>query len=68
MKKFDGLHNDTHALITKERGRIKSRGAANHNKLRDKSKFKQKIKCYHYGKIGRMKRNCKILKQGANKN
>ena len=59
----DFVGNDTHALITKNRGGSKSRGPFGHNKSRGRSKSRGKIKCYHCGKIGYMKRNYKILKQ-----
>ena len=65
MKDF--LGNDTHALVTENRGRNKIRGPFGHNKSRGRSNSKGKIKCYHCGKIGHMKRNCKILKQGGDK-
>ena len=61
------MGNDTHALVTKNKGRSKNRGPFGHNKSRGRSKSRGKIKCYHCGKIGRMKRNCKILKQGEDK-
>ena len=63
----DFMGNDTHALVTENRGRSKSRGPFGHNKSRGRSKSRGKIKCYHCGKIGHMKRNCKILKQGGDK-
>ena len=59
--------NDTHALIVKSRGRSKTRGPFGHNKSRGRSKSREKIKCYHCGKIGHMKRNCRIMKQGVDK-
>ena len=61
------MGNDTHALIIENRGQRKSRGPYGHNNSRGRSKFREKIKCYHSGKIGHMKRNYKILKQGVNK-
>ena len=63
----DFVGNDTHALVTENNGRSKSIGPFGHNKSRGKSKSRGKIKCYHCGKIGHMKRNCKILKQGGDK-
>ena len=65
MKDFVG--NDTHALVTENRGLSKSKGPFGYNKSRGRSKSKGKIKCYHCGKIGHMKRNCKILKQEVDK-
>ena len=67
IRKKDFLGNDTHALVMENRGRRKSRGPSEHNKSRDISKSRWKIKCYQCGKIGHMKRNCKILKQGGDK-
>ena len=61
------MGNDTHALVTENKGRSKSRGPFGHNKSRGRSKSRGKINCYRYGKIGHMKRNCKILKQGGDK-
>ena len=61
------MGNDTHALVKENRDQSKSRGPFGLNKSRDRSKFRGKIKCYHCGKIGHMKRNCKILKQGGDK-
>ena len=59
--------NDTHALVTKNRGQSKSRGPFGQNKSISISKSRGKIKCYHCRKIGHMKRNYKILKQGGEK-
>ena len=67
IRRKDFLGNDTHALVTKNRDRSKSKGPSKHNKSKGRSKSKGKIKCYHCGKIGHMKRNCKILKQGGDK-
>ena len=61
------MGNDTHALVTENKGQSKSRGPFGHNKSGGRSKYRGKIKCYHCGKICHMKRNCKILKQGGNK-
>ena len=65
MKDFVG--NDTHALVAENRGRSKSRGPSGQNKSRGRSKSREKIKCYHCEKIGHMKKNYKILKQGVDK-
>ena len=67
IRRKDFMSNDTHALVMENRGRSKSKGSSGHNKSRGGSNFRGKIKCYHYGKIGHMKRNCKILKQGEDK-
>ena len=61
------MGNDTHALAIENKGRSKSRGLSGHNKSKGRSKSRGKIKCYYCGKIGHMKRNCKILKQGGDK-
>ena len=49
IQRKDFLDNDTHALITENRGQSKSRGPSGHNKSRGKSKSRGKIKCYHCG-------------------
>ena len=67
IRRNDFLGNDTHTLVTENRGRSKSRGPSGHNNSRGRSKSRGKIKCYHCGKIGHMKRNWKILKQGGDK-
>ena len=67
IRRKDFLGNDTYAFLTENKGRIKNRGSFEHNKTRGRSKSRGKIKCYHYGKIGHMKRNYKILKQGGDK-
>ena len=61
------MGNDTHALVTENKGRSKSRGPCGHIKSRGRSKSRGKIKCYHCSKIGHMKRICKILKQRGDK-
>ena len=67
IRRKDFVGNDTHALITENKGRSKSRALIRHNKSRGRSKSRRKIKSYHCGKIGHMKRNFKILKQGGDK-
>ena len=67
IRRKDFVGNDTYALVTENMGRSKSRGPSKYNKSRGRSKYRGKIKCYHCGKIGHMKRNCKILKQGVDK-
>ena len=67
IQRKDFVGNNTHALVTENKGRRKSRGPFGHNKSRGRSKSRGKIKCYHCGKIGYMKKNCKILKQGGDK-
>ena len=61
------MGNGTHALVKENRGQSKSRGPFGHNKSRGISMSKGKIKCYHCGKLGHMKWNYKILKQGGDK-
>ena len=61
------MDNDTHALVTENRGRRKSRGPSKHNKSRGISKSRGKIKCHHCSQIVYMNRNCKILKKGVYK-
>ena len=67
IQRKDFVGNDTHALVTENKGRRKSRGPFWYNKSRGRSKSRGKIKCYHCGKIGHMKWNYKILKQGGDK-
>ena len=67
IRRKDFIGNGTHALIMENRGRSKSRGSSRHNKSRGGSKSREKINCYHFEKIGHMKRNYKILKQGVDK-
>ena len=67
IRRKDFVGNYTHALVMENKGQRKSKGPFEHNKSRGKSKFREKIKCYHCGKIGHIKRNCKILKQGGDK-
>ena len=62
IRRNDFVGNDTHALVTENRGSSKIRGPSGHNKSRGRFKYRGKIKCYHCGKIGHMKRNYKILK------
>ena len=62
IRRKDFLGNDTHALVMENKVEAKSGGPFGHNKSRGRSKSRGKIKCYHCGKIGHMKRNCKILK------
>ena len=65
IRRKDIVGNDTRAIVTENRGQSKSKEPYGHNKSRGRSKSRGKIKCYHCGKIGRMKRNCRILKQGV---
>ena len=53
----DLVGNDTHALVTENRGGTKSKGPYGQNKSRNRSKFREKIKCYHCGKLSHMKKN-----------
>ena len=57
-----------HMPVSRRTGvEAKAKDHFGHNKSRGKSKSRGKIKCYHCGKIGHMKTNCKILKQGGDK-
>ena len=62
IRRKDFMGNDTHALVTENKGQSKSKEPFWHNKSRGRFKSRGKIKCYHCGKLGQMKRNCKILK------
>ena len=62
IRRNDFMGNDTYALVTENRGQRKSRGPYGHNKSRGRFTYRGKIKCYHCGKIGHMKRNYKIMK------
>lgn len=53
----------SHALVTENRGRSKSRQPQNRDKSRGKSKAKKDISCYHCGKSGHIKRECRKLKR-----
>ena len=59
--------NDTHAFVTENMAKHKSR-CSRHNKSRGRSKSREKLKCFHCGKISHMKRNFKFLKYGIDKN
>ena len=64
-RKEQGISFESEALVTERRGRSKSRRPQNREKSRDKSKgkFKSKIECYHCGKHGHIKRECRQLKR-----
>ena len=61
IQRKDLVGSDTHALITENRGRSRNKGPYEQNKSRSRSKSRKKMKCYHCGKLGHMKRNCKFL-------
>ena len=67
IQRKDFVGNDTHALVTENKDQSKSKGPFRHNNSRGRSKSRGKIKYYRCGKIGHMKRNYKILKQGGDK-
>ena len=48
--------NDTLALVMKNNGRRKRQESFGQNKSSVRSKSREKIKCYHFGKLGHMKR------------
>ncbi|KAK9119320.1 hypothetical protein Scep_017413 [Stephania cephalantha] len=56
------------ALVTTEehRGISISRGPRGRSKFRDESQTKGKFACFHYGKEGHIKRNCKVWKREQN--
>ena len=62
IQRKDLVGNDTHVLVTENKGRSRSKRPYEKNKSRGRSKSRNKIKCYHYGNLGHMKRNCKFLK------
>ena len=70
IRKFEGRiwWAMTHALVMENKDRSRSKGPYGQNKSRNRSKSREKIKCYHCGKLGHMKRNCKFLKRGIDKN
>ena len=58
----DAGESSSQALVTENRGRSKSRGPKGHAKFKDRSKSREKRSCYHCGKPGHLKRNCRLLK------
>lgn len=50
-------------LVTKNKGRSKSKGLKRHSKSKGRSQSRVKFNCYHYGKKTYIKRNCKDFKK-----
>jgi len=65
-RKEQGIYSHTETLVTEKRGRIKSRkprGDDSRDKSRGMSKTRKEIKCFHCGKPGHMKRECRKFKR-----
>ena len=62
LRRRDIASTSSQALVTENRGRSKSR-SPRHVKSGGRSKSREMRKCYHCGKEGHLKRNCRLLKQ-----
>lgn len=54
------------ALVTENRDQSKSRGSKGRSKSTSKWQTKENFSCYHCGKEGHIKRNCKVFKRKQN--
>ena len=64
-----GSSSKSEALVTESRGRSQSRNfhrrdnSESRSKSRSKSRTRKEVICYHCGKAGHIKRNCRFLKR-----